>query len=452
MSKKINLIGKVVIVFVLSLTCMIVMLDSSALEFTKDLGITSEVKYSEKKDKATISLNLTTLESRYVIEDIKDPNGTSMDLNHLQFDVEKNDTYIFDVVYSNKSDQGEVITDETAVDDVDVIDKTAKEPEELLHYELKVEVNEIKELEQEGNEENTMFNNAFNNPTPTSLQTNGSVTIDIPEYNHAVGWTNGDVKTVNVTVDFGEDTSPNKKVEINVAPGLKYELISYKEGSNLENVDSKILAPYTAGDPMIASTQSMTLPTKDKFAAASTSGMIRYELVNGAHKVNIKFNISVDMSLYYGTHLIENGVNVVATKNNGQVVGGTTVKQDVKAIGNPINTGPIQYYNMVTTPGSGQVLVSTPGNISTGKLPRLLISLNNWNTKVSALWAKSVTLELYYPKGLEFSHIEGLPDYTDRSTAIDKAAGRAVIDVPRWITRSDFWLYYKVPVGVPAGT
>jgi hypothetical protein len=260
------------------------------------------------------------------------------------------------------------------------------------------------------------------------------------------------VKSVTVTVDFGEDTSPNKKVEINVAQGLKYELISYKDGTNTTDVDSKILAPYTVGDPMIASTQNMTLPKKDTFAAGSTSGKITYDLVNGAQKVNIKFNISTDMSLYYGVHTITSGVSVVATKNNGQIVGGTTVKQDVNAVGNPINTGPIQYYNMVTTPGSGQVLVSTPGNISTGKLPRLLISLNNWNTKVSALWAKSVTLELYYPKGLEFSHIEGLPDYTDRSTAIDKAAGRAVIDVPQWITRSDFWLYYKVPVGAPAGT
>lgn len=454
MSKKINLIGKVVIAFVLSLTCMIVMLDSSALEFTKDLGITSEVKHSDEKDKATIHLNLKALDNRYVIEDIKDPEGTSMDLNHLQFVVEKNDTYIFDVVYSNKSEQGKVIPDDTAVDEVDVVDTTAEEPKEFLHYELKVEVNGIKELEQKDNEENSMFNNAhnFNNITPSSSQTNGSVTIDIPEYNHTTGWTNGDVKTVNVTVDFGEDTSPNKKVEISVAQGLKYELISYKDGTNTTGVDSKILAPYTVGDPMIASTQNMTLPKKDTFAAGSTSGKITYDLVNGAQKVNIKFNISTDMSLYYGLHTITSGISVSATKNNGQIVGGSTVKQDVNAIGDPINSGPIQYYDVNGVPGTAKVLTSTAGNISVGKVPRLLMSLNNWNTKVSALWAKKVTFELYYPKGLEFSHIEGLGDYVDKSTSADKAAGRAVIEVNRWITRTDFWLYYKVPVGAKPGT
>lgn len=453
MSKKINLIGKVVIAFVLTLTCMVVMLDSNALEFTKDLGITSEVKYSDEQDKATMYLNLETLDNRYVIEDIKDPEGTSMDLNHLQFAVEKNDTYIFDIVYSNKSDQGEAITDETAVDDVNNVDTTPEEPDEFLHYELKVDVDEIKESANEDNDEISVFNNNFNfdNISPASSQTNGSVTIDIPEYNHATGWTNGDVKTVNVTVDFGEDTSPNKKVEINVAQGLKYELISYKDGTNTTGVDSKILAPYTAGDPMIASTQNMTLPKKDTFAAGSTSGKINYELVNGAQKVNIKFNISTDMSLYYGKHTIVNGISVTATKNNGQVVGGSTVKQEVNAIGDPINNGPIQYYDVNGVPGTAKVLTSTTGNISVGKVPRLLMSLNNWNTKVSALWAKKVTFELYYPKGLEFSHIEGLGAYVDKSTAADKTAGRAVIEVDRWITRTDFWLYYKVPVGAKPG-
>ncbi|MDF9825691.1 hypothetical protein M2475_002109, partial [Breznakia sp. PF5-3] len=466
--KGISRFGNLVLAIFLTLTCGAVLLDSNALEVLDDFGIKTEVTYSDAKDTAKIELDLEEVKEEFSIMEIIDPENEKMDFNNLTFDVQKNGEYIFKVKYLQKTRVLSENEPTTEGDDVTYSEAwILNGDEEEQTYDLKVKVDEIKTSEDtqttieenQGKKEIKEVGDALNvrgfsdkiEISPRSTATNNSVTIDIPDYNATTGWTRGDIKEVKVTVNFGDATSANKKVSITVPEGLRYEQISIKSDTNKTGADPKILTLYDAGDPIVTSATSITLPKLETVASKkSTFGKLEYQFLNTVQTVTIKFQVGVDITRYYGPHTVKNPISVDVRKGNNVLVGGSVVNQSVKLTGGVLSTGIITYYSTLTAAGSKEVIASTASDESLGRVNQYHLPLHNWEWKDTHRYAKSVTMDLYFPAGMEYHSITGLPAFTVVSK--DNAAGRVTIKIDNWMTRQDFWLYYKVPIGKAVGT
>lgn len=427
--KRIGALGKVALVFLLTLTCFNAFISAQDGNAAVEFDIESNVTLNEDKTGATISLDAQNINEKYTLSEIVDPNGSTMDFSNLNYEVTEDGTYNFTVTYTYL--ENEEIKEET--------------------YEKQVKVEGIDKSDVEETPVETQ-----ETPGLRSTITNGNVSIDIPDYDELVGWNNGDVKDMQVTVDFGDSTTANKKIKITLPEGLRFESITVKNGTSTTGADASILSVYGDSDPRATAISSMTIPKKETVASkAATYGTVEYEMINTTEKVVLEFKVSVDMSRYYGPHTIPNEITAEATKGTtNELVGGSVVTQSVDAIGSTVGSGNITYYSTTSAAGTATVLSSTGTSTEQGRVHRIDTGLLSWTTKVTNRYAKSKTYELYYPKGMEFSHIqvsEGFPGSYE-IVDIDDVNGKVTMKVDGWTTRQQFWVWYTVPVGTTAGT
>lgn len=68
---------------------------------SEEFDIPSNVIYNEDNTEATISLDVANIGTNYVVEQIKDSDGNSLDVGNPIYTVTKNGTYIFDIQYKD---------------------------------------------------------------------------------------------------------------------------------------------------------------------------------------------------------------------------------------------------------------------------------------------------------------------------------------------------------------
>ena len=292
----------------------------------------------------------------------------------------------------------------------------------------------------------------FNHVTIQSeTVTNGGVTINIPSYDPSTGWDNrGAFKDVEVIVNFGDKTTENKKIEVELPEGLRFEAISITPSTSTAGLNTSILDFYSGADPETAAILSMEVPRPQIGTNGNngTFGKIKYEISSGTELITFRYKVSVDMSKYYGPHDIPEPIKATATMGVGNdVVGDTNIA--IRAVGTPIGTGALTYYGLTSDGGTREVLESTPGNISSGISPQNMTGLTEWAARIEYRFAKRVEYTMHYPVGMEFSGT-GLSNTNIISN--DPATGRVVFEsTGDWEPRRNWTTRYTVPIGLPPG-
>ncbi|MBC1447856.1 cell surface protein, partial [Listeria welshimeri] len=160
-------------------------------------------------------------------------------------------------------------------------------------------------------------------------------TLSIPDYDQTA-WGNGDIKEVTATVEFGDSTSTEKKVNFTLPDGMRFVSVpvpsNYKAG---ENVDSGVLSYLGASDPLSVAITSTTVPDMETTHNKATFGTVSYDLDKGTEKASFTFSVRVDAAKYYGATDLKSPIKAEAFVN-GDSTPIDTAEQTIHAEGNKV--------------------------------------------------------------------------------------------------------------------
>ncbi|MBC1488979.1 DUF5011 domain-containing protein [Listeria sp. FSL L7-1485] len=415
---------------------------------------------SSDKKKAKLQLKATSKQEQVKILSVETPDGEVIQGELAEYTAEENGTVQFLINYQDTGSEQEPITKTyTATYDVTGI------------------VSETKENTAENNttsqENNTSQENTTTSAEKSNLKglqaTNTSLTLDIPNYDQTA-WANGDIKTVNVTVDFKDSTSTGKKVKFTLPDGMRFVSIpvpnNYKATSG---VDKSVLSYLGAGDPLGSATTSLTVPSQETTYGKATYGTVSYELDPGTEKASFSFSVRVDAAKYYGTTDLQTPIKAEAFMGDSSTPIASS-EQSVHAEGNSVVGYAYQnhvktmfrsWYGVLTM---SETLASTDTTDSYNytKTYSVVNGLNEVDGRGSSFFIpKHVTTTLYYPEGMEYV---GVVDAygTLRGNTANKtithvpSENKVVIDYKQlnYFGADDtiYAIKYKIPKGTPAGT
>lgn len=281
--------------------------------------------------------------------------------------------------------------------------------------------------------------------TPAIAQTNQGLTLNIPEYD-GVGWGNEQKKTLSFAADFGslDTTTPNKKLEINLPEGMRYETILVNGTvESLTGTDATLLSNINNTDPLYSGISKIKLPKKETAPMGATFGKLTYNFSPGVERAEITVIVSVDSTRYYGPHTVPNPITAVATKGDTNEVMGT-VSQIIKANGTAI--GGNAHAGNIGQAGTLNMLSGTNGKtnaISTQGLTDISATFKNKN-----LYAKAIEATLQYPVGSTL--VSAIPsNYQLQSN--DPTTGTVAYKLNGWGSTAKFEITFHIPTGATPG-
>ena len=356
------------------------------------------------------------MDPNYEVKKIQGSDGQEVNLEKPEYLVNENTTYDFSIEYTKKGS------------------------EEILTSTQDVSVGGLATAENQISPEMGI--------TPATVETDQGLTLSIPEYD-GVGWGNGAIKTVNVSVDFADVTSSNKRVEITLPEGMRYELISINGTANLTGVDTGLISYYGSTDPLYTAITGITLPKKET-PTNSTFGKMVFNFSEGTEKATLSFKASIDRAKYYGPHTVPNPIEAIAYEGAAKDVVGQT-EQVVKAIGGAIGGN----HTGQTYGGTPNLLTSKPGNIKQDITHYLemngLYDASNTGG-ISSLFVKKVETTVAYPVGTE---LIGLTNARYQQISNDPTTGTATYETTGegsyYVNNLSYRVPYRIPVGLPAG-
>ncbi|MFV0394277.1 MAG: SdrD B-like domain-containing protein, partial [Coprobacillaceae bacterium] len=413
-----------ILVLLLVFSCFTTLVDTNIVLANTEFNVQETVLYNEENSEATISLDMESIDSSYIIEEIQDPDGVIMDMESLNYNVSSNGTYVFKILYTNG----------------------LEETKQTFNKEIVVDGIEKKE--------NEVGLNIPSVITPRINVNDGDVTIDITDYN-GTSWENGAVKKVSVTVDFKDDTSADKKINFSIPEGMRYTQISTAGTFSTTGVDASILSPYTSGSPEEQAIINMKLPLKETNVngttkIGSTFGEVEIEVSNATERITIDFYVRVDAARYYKPMELGSPITAMASKASTQI---GSVSQKVYATGDIVGTQNGDLLMTHATYTNTQVVASTDEEDSFGigrhvSLGLYKSSITTHGTSYS--YVKSTKTYIYYPEGTEFAGFYSL--HADYSSYEDDPENSRVIVYGNWIANNAIVVKYKVPKNISVGT
>ncbi|MBC2262556.1 LPXTG cell wall anchor domain-containing protein [Listeria sp. FSL L7-0091] len=431
--------------------------------FAKENGnddLTYEVQSDIATDKksADLTIKVTPAKEEVEIVTIKTPDGVEKESHEASYKAIKNGEISFLITYQDTNTEKSETKSYTATYKVSGIVS---------------EEETSKEVEESNQEATTKEPSDSDNTKTTSKQllkaNQATVDLNIPDYNQTA-WSNGDIKEVNVTVDFGDNTSTGKKVSFALPDGMRFVSLpvpsNYQSGTN---VDPAILSRLGASDPLGVAITSVTVPQIEKAYNNATFGTVSYDLSSGTEKASFTFSVRVDAAKYYGPKDIESPIKAeVFMEGASNPIAST--EQAIHAEGNKVigyaeqnhvKTMFRDWYENFTLP---EVLASTDETASYNytKTYALVNGLNQLDGRGAPFFvAKHMKTTLYYPEGMEYVGVVDrfgnlMKDSTNMTFTNYPEENKVVIDSKllnyNSVSGSVFAVKYKVPKDTPAGT
>lgn len=431
MKVKLNVLAKVMISLILSLACIGTLINTTNILANEEFEIKEEVTYNDETTEAVISFDIEGVNDKYSVKDIIDPEGISLGTTDIAYVVNENKTYTFIIVYATEGDE---YTYEKEV----IVDGLNKQTESSLADQL------------------------IRIPSPriSGSDTDGSstITMDIPEFTPATGWSNGNIKTITLTVDFGADTtSSGKKVVFSLPDGMRYVQIPVTGEYNTTGVDTSVLSTLPSGGVADYITK-VTILTKDTSiggtAHGATYGEVIYEFTPGTQKATIDIQVRVDAYKYYGPHTLSGKITTKAYIGAGELLIGT-VEQTVNAVG-PAEASTNINNTPVTNAGTTELAPSTSLETVSGSTLAKEVSLTSWgayNLGADRMYAKSGVLYAYYPEGMENAKLVITSSYVGyTSVEHQEDQSRFVVKYDKTISFIRYYITYDVPVDMAEDT
>ncbi|MBC1870113.1 LPXTG cell wall anchor domain-containing protein [Listeria seeligeri] len=426
--------------------------------FAKENGneeLSYEVKSELAADKksADLSLKVTPTNEQIKILTIETPDGKKTEGQEASYKAEKNGNTDFLVTYKNTNTEKAETKTYTASYDVSGI----------------VSESTSKTTDTETNNKTTSANTT-KAETKTLLGAGESnVTLSIPDYDQTA-WGNGDIKEVTATVEFGDSTSTEKKVNFTLPDGMRFVSVpvpsNYKAG---ENVDSGVLSYLGASDPLSVAITSTTVPDMETTYNKATFGTVSYDLDKGTEKASFTFSVRVDAAKYYGATDLKSPIKAEAFVN-GDSTPIDTAEQTIHAEGNKVvgyakqDHVKTMFRNWYDSSWLKEVTASTASYDSYNytKPYSVVNALNQPDSRGARVFMpKHVTTTIYYPAGMEFVGVADSngnlsPSNANKTITNYPEENKVVIEFNQLnyngVNDTVFSVKYKVPEGTPAGT
>ena len=427
---------KIALAFAISISSVAAFVSATNLIANDSFDVNEIVEVNEDKTQATITLDVTNINEQYSIESIQNPDDSIMDMiNHPSFVVDKNGTYIFKVIYYDTSKVSD------------------GEEAEALTYEKQVEVSELGEEDEDPDDEiksqegmATPDRDDQNQITPFAGET---VTINIPTYNSATGWKNGEVKDVEVSVDFkGDETSAGKIVEFTLPDGMRFVQIPIVEGKyNTAGVDTDLVAPFESSDSLAKVITAITLPQKEAITN-STFGKVSYQFKENTAGAQLTFKVRIDSKKYHGPHILVDKMIADAYMKGIKV---SSTNTEISAVGGTVGVDPFGFV-YANSGATLEARASTSAETEYGFTNKYYLPIYSSDDTFDEKYRyiKNATYYLYYPQGMEYESVEGAPD--SATVTNDPLNSRVIVKVPQYHSYILYRVKYKIPEGTSPNT
>ncbi|MDQ0362154.1 immunoglobulin-like domain-containing protein [Breznakia pachnodae] len=431
MRLKLNALLKVTISLILSFTCIGALFNTTNLLANEEFEIKEEVTYNDEATEAVISFDIEGINDKYSIKDIIDPEGISLGITDVTYVAKENKTYTFNIIYAAEEDE---YTYEKEV----VVDGLNNKKETSL-------VNQTKGIV---------------SPRISGSDTDGSstITMDIPNFEPLTGWSNGDIKTITLTADFGADTtSSGKKVVFSLPDGMRYVQIPVTGEYNTTDVDTSVLSTLPSGG-VADYISKVIIPTQDTLFGDEerdgTHGEVIYEFTPGTQKATIEIQVRVDAYKYYGPHLLADKLTTKAYIGSPETLIGT-VEQEVNVVG-PTEAAMTITTQTIANVGTPELLASTNNETVSGSTEGRQVNLSGFGGRglgADRMYAKSGTLYAYYPEGMENAKIVLSAQYKANTSIVHQPEqSRFIVKYDNTMTFGRYYITYDVPVDMAEGT
>lgn len=407
---------------------------------------------SKDKKKAKLKIKATSNNNQVEILSIETPDGNKIEGKEAEYTAEKNGDVNFIISYKEN-----IEGKETEI-------KTFK-----ASYEVK---NLIIEKEEANQSKDSVKQNETKAPLKNNQLKSGNdatVTLNIPAYD-GTAWANGDIKDVNVTVDFSNSTSTSKEVEFTLPDGMRFVSIPVPSSFQVPTgVDSGVINRLSAGDPIGTAITSVTIPNKETTYDKATFGTVNYKLTPGTEKVSFNFSVRVDANKYYGATDLKAPIKVEAFVGDNKMAIASEEKA-IRAEGNKVvgyanqthvSTMFRNWYKSFRTP---DVLASTDDEDSYAytKSYSVVNGMNQVDERGTNIFSpKNVSTTLYYPEGMEYVGV-----VNEKYALLNENANTTITHYPeenkvvfdfkqqnfKGVTDTVYAIKYKIPKGTPAGT
>ncbi len=291
----------------------------------------------------------------------------------------------------------------------------------------------------------SLFNiNANTNQVDALVKSTGGATLSIPEYDETVGWKAGDIYTVTITADFGDNTSSGKELDFTLPDGLEFVQIPVVAGKyNTTNVDTALLAAVDANDPLATAVSEIVLPTKEEVTNL-TFGKVVYKVANGTQAVSIAFKVKASETKIVTNH----------TTNDPMLVSGIKNGASIGEVSQPINlkteTASIKPWNFYTSAAPTPQTIANKDGETYISYTRDFYLYNRYNGVETSIVGKNWKMYIYYPEGATYEGMEKVP--SDYIVKHEPENSRVVVTSPQDVYYSTRFAYYKIKFSFAEGT
>ncbi|MGL5042552.1 MAG: SdrD B-like domain-containing protein, partial [Culicoidibacterales bacterium] len=145
----------------------------------------------------------------------------------------------------------------------------------------------------------------------SSRVTQGSVSIDVPSYDREKGWQPESIYDVTVRVDFGDEVSTNKEVEITIPEGMRYVTIPVKG-----DYDATFIKAESIIEGFMLAVERPTINPKYQ----TYNGKVLYKFTNNTKSVEIKgIKMTPDGKIHYGIKNFPQGIVAKGSNSKGEL-------------------------------------------------------------------------------------------------------------------------------------
>ncbi|EDN7386489.1 LPXTG cell wall anchor domain-containing protein, partial [Listeria monocytogenes] len=418
---------------------------------------------SADKKKANLTMKVTPKNDQVTILSVETPDGKKTDGAEAAYTAEANESVDFLVTYQTKDEHNQTTTN-TLEAFYEVTGIASEETMASSADEKPAEKPASMEKQDATTKEATTSQKT---PVKGLKATQSTATLSIPDYNQ-IAWSNGDIKDVTVTVDFGNGTSSGKKVQFTLPDGMRFMSIPVPNGYQVgSGVDATLLNYLGASNPLGTAITSTTVPSKETTYNSATYGTVSYDLNEGTEKASFTFSVRVDGAKYYGAADLKTPIQVEAFMD-GANTPVASAEQKIHAEGNYVvgnaNQSHVKtmFRNWYASNNVPEVTPST-ATISSYNETRsygVVNAINQVDSRGAIFYlAKHITLTLYYPEGMDYVGITGgggntitNNSYTTITPYPEEHKVIIEVDPLKYNGSPRYAVKYKIPEGTPAGT
>ncbi|EAF7125111.1 bacterial Ig-like domain-containing protein [Listeria monocytogenes] len=457
--------------FILLLTICVVLSQLNLASFhalaaekgNESLSYDVQQTLSADKKKATLTMKVTPKNEQVTILSVETPDGKKTDGAEAAYTAEANKSVDFLITYQTKDDHNQTTTNtfEASYEVTGIASEetvTSPADEKVAEKSASTEKQDVATKED---------NTSQKSPVKGLKATPPTATLSIPDYNQTA-WSNGDIKDVTVTVDFGNDTSSGKKVNFTLPDGMRFMSIPVpSEYQATSGVDATLLTYLGSSNPLGTAITSTTVPSKETTYNSATFGTVSYAFKEGTEKASFTFSIRVDAAKYYGATDLKAPIQVEAFMD-GASTPVASAEQKIHAEGNKVvgyaNQDHVKtmFRNWFSSYNVPEVMASTDTDPSYNdtKTYAVVTGLNQVDSRGATIYlAKHSSLTLYYPEGMDYvgvtngdGRLMGNNSYTTITPYPEEHKVVIDIDQSKYNGAPRYGVRYQIPKGTPAGT